>query len=52
MARKKAPPRDFEADKRFAPPPEDASPEELMERGHALAKAVLGGAGVGREPED
>ena len=55
MAKTRAPRRDYNEDMRPHPlPPEDATEEELWERGHQFVKAVLNGAGVQparREPE-
>ena len=42
----KAPARDYGADVRVDPPPEDATTKELWTRGHSFVKAVLGGAGA------
>lgn len=48
----KAPQRDYQADMRPRPlPPDDATDEELWDRGHEFVKAVLAGAGTRRKPE-
>ena len=39
----KAPPKDYNADLRFAPPPEDATEEELHKRVHRFVKRSLFG---------
>lgn len=41
MPMPKAPPKDYDADLRFDPPPKDATTEELWERGHQLVKNTL-----------
>ena len=41
MSKPKAAPRDYEADLRFDPPLEDATTEELWERGHEFVKNTL-----------
>ena len=52
MAKPKAPARDYQADMRPRPlPPDDATDEELWDRGHDFVKAVLAGAGTRRKPE-
>lgn len=52
MAKAKAPRRDYDEDMRPHPlPPEDATDEELWERGHEFVKSVLSGAGARRDPE-
>ncbi len=51
MAKPKAPRRDYDADLRPSPPRDDATDEELWERGHEFVKAVLAGAGTRRKPE-
>ena len=45
MPKPKRPPRDYDADLRFAPAPENATREELFDRAHLLVKAVASGAG-------
>ena len=50
MPKSKAPPKDYNADLRFAPPPsENATRKELLDRAHWLVKVVLSGAGYGPE---
>ncbi|MCY3755937.1 MAG: hypothetical protein OXG99_17825 [Alphaproteobacteria bacterium] len=52
MAKTKALRRDYNEDMRPHPlPPEDATEEELWERGREVVKAVLSSAGTRREPE-
>ena len=50
MAKRKAPPRDYEADLCLHHPPEDAASEDLAAYGHAFVKAVANGAGAKRKP--
>ena len=51
MTKRKASPRNYEADLRFTPlPPEKATSKELAACGHAFVKAVLNGAGAKRKP--
>ena len=46
MPKSKRPPRDYDADLRFAPPPpENATRKELLDRAHWFVKVVLNGAG-------
>ena len=51
MTKRKASPRDYEADLRFTPlPPDKATNKELAAYGHAFVKAVANGAGAKRKP--
>ena len=43
MSKRKAPPRDYNKDLRFAPAPEDATREELHKRVHRFVKRSLFG---------
>ena len=50
MTKPKRPPRDYDADLSFAPPPpENATRKELLDRAHWFVKVVLSGAGYGQE---
>ena len=52
MAKTRAPRRDYNEDMRPHPlPPEDATEEELWERGHAAVQRLLGVQPARREPE-
>ena len=51
MEKKKEAPRDYNADLRFDPPPEDATDVELESRAHRFIKAVLNGAGYRAKPK-
>ena len=52
MEKTKVPPRDYDADLRFAPPPENATRKELIERARRVVKAVVSGGAPRREPKD
>ena len=53
MAKLKAPPKDYDADLRPDPPPENATEKELHERADRFFKGMLSGAGVKRrEPSE
>ena len=53
MEKPKAPPRDYDADLRFAPPPKSATRKELRDRTDGLIKAIFFGKDTPRqEPEE
>ena len=53
MSKTKRPPRDYNADLRPDPPPENATEKELHERADRFFKGMLSGAGVKRcEPSE
>ena len=45
----KAPPRDYDADLRFAPAPENATRKEMIEHARKLVRSVLKGGAPRRE---